>query len=270
MSDRPSTGSTETRAKPSLWGRRTFFAFVFIALITSIAANVALFRLASTNYGRLSEAQLDPFGLKRTSYPPDSPAGDAGRTLPAAVFFGDSRARGWPAPGVGGFRFVNRGIAGQTTAQVLGRFDAHVAPASPRVVILQAGINDLKAIPLFPERRAEIVADCKANLRRVADLAVGRGATVVVTTIFPPGDVTLDRRPVWSPDIERAVEEVNAELRTWASDRIVVLDAWTLLEDHGKLRGGLGVDTLHLNAKGYEVLNAELAKVLAGLPVQSK
>ncbi|MDB5295006.1 MAG: lysophospholipase L1-like esterase [Phycisphaerales bacterium] len=165
-----------------------------------------------------------------------------------------------------GYRYVDRGVAGQTTAQGRGRFEAQVTPVSPRVVVIQAGINDLKAIPLFPHRRNEIVADCKANLRHIASRAETSGATVIVTTIFPPGRVTLERRMVWSPEIERAVEEVNADLRGLGSDRVVVLDAWHLLEERGRLRDGYGIDTLHLSARGYAALNGELETILRGLP----
>jgi len=70
------------------------------------------------------------------------------------VFFGDSRAYDWPAPsGLEGLEFVNRGIGNQTTAQVLGRFEAHIAPLHPQVVVLQVGINDLKLIPCSRIRR---------------------------------------------------------------------------------------------------------------------
>jgi lysophospholipase L1-like esterase len=178
------------------------------------------------------------------------------------LFFGDSRARDWTAPNVPGYRFVNRGIGGQTTEQVRGRFDAHVAPLSPWIVVLQAGINDLKAIPLLPARRDQIVADCKANLRNIVSRARSAGATVIVTTIFPPGEVSLERRPIWSSDVGKSVEEVNADLRTLAGEGVVILDAWKLLEANGRLRDGLGIDTLHLNSKGYDVLNGELEKMI--------
>lgn len=240
---------------------------LFLALAVSVAANVLLYRQARATYVLLAEAQLDPYGLKHPGYPPAVPPASGGEALPVVAFVGDSRARDWPAPSAGGYRFVGRGVGGQTTEQVRGRWAADVAPLAPRVVVVQAGINDLKAIPLLPHRRAEIVADCKANLRDVVRRSADAGATVIVTTIFPPGAVTLDRRPVWSADVGRAVEEVNADLRTMAGGRVVVLDAWRLLAgDDGRLRDGYGRDTLHLTAAGYAALNAELAKVLGSMP----
>jgi len=245
---------------------RRFIApgLLLIALIASLAGNVRLYQQADENYRRVSETELDPYGLKHSHFPPDSPIG-AGKELPVVLFFGDSRALYWPAPGVAGYRCVNRGIGGQTTEQVRGRFDANVTPLSPRVIVLQAGINDLKAIPLLPWRRDQIVADCKANLHEIVKRSVDGGAIVVVSTVFPPGKVPLERKLEWSPEVEQAVEEVNADLRALASERVTVFDAWKILEDHGQLRDGYGLDTLHLSPAGYAALNAELEKVLEGL-----
>lgn len=249
--------------------RVALLVLTFLLLAASIAANMLLVGEATRDYRRISDTRLDPYGLKHPDFPPDRSApasstspGAGSAALPVVLFFGDSRAKQWPFPAVAGYRFVNRGIGDQTTEQVRGRFDAHVAPLSPRVVLVEAGINDLKAIPLLPYRREEIVADCKANLRQIVRRARDGGAVVIVSTIFPPGKVPLERRTVWSPEVEKAVEEVNAEIRGWAGEGVFVLDGWKLLEDHGKLRDGYGVDTLHLSARGYEVLNAELTKLL--------
>ena len=230
-----------------------------LSLVASLAGNILLYQQADESYRRLSEVELDPYGLKHAKFPADSPAGS---DLPVVLFFGDSRAMYWPAPTVAGCRYVNRGIGGQTTEQVRGRFAANVTPVSPRIMVLQAGINDLKAIPLLPYRRDQIIADCKANLHEIVKRAVDGGAIVVVSTVFPPGKVPLERKLEWSPEVEKAVEEVNADLRTLASDRVIVFDAWKTLEDHGQLRDGYGLDTLHLSAAGYAALNPELGKIL--------
>jgi lysophospholipase L1-like esterase len=246
--------------------RRFVLPVLLLALLAgALAGDVLLYQQASDSYRRLSETELDPYGLKHPHFPADAPAA---RELPVLLFFGDSRALYWPAPPVAGWRVINRGIGGQTTEQVRGRFDANVTPASPRILVLQAGINDLKAIPLLPWRRDEIVGDCKANLHEIVARARAAGATVIVSTIFPPGEVPLERKPQWSPDIEKAVEEVNADLRSMASDRVIVFDSWKILEDHGRLRDGYGLDTLHLSPAGYEALNAQLQNVLAAQATQ--
>ena len=244
------------------WLRGMFFGLFALALFASLFANVIFYRQFGRTYCEVSEVRLDPYGIKHAVFPPDS--GDPSGAL--VVFFGDSRAQQWPAPRVAGYRFANRGIGGQTSEQVRGRFDAHVKPLVPRLVLVQAGVNDLKTIPLFPQRREEIVSACKSNLREIITRASNDGATVIVTTIFPTGKVTLDRRPYWSPDIQKAIEEVNDDLRRLQGTHVIAFDAWKILQDRGRLRDEYAADTLHLSAKGYEALNAELAKLLAGLP----
>jgi hypothetical protein len=107
--------------------------------------------------------KLDPVGLSH--YPisadqlPDLPTSGV-----RVVFFGDSRAQEWNFPsGAEGFEFYNRGIGGQTSVQVVARFEEHVATVEPDIVVVQVGVNDLAMIPLVPERREELVANCKAN-----------------------------------------------------------------------------------------------------------
>ena len=85
---------------------------------------------------------------------------------------------------------------------------------------------------------------------------------VILTTIFPTGPVSLARRMQWSAEIDRAVEEVNEDLRALASEKVIVLDAYSVLQSGGHVPGDLAVDTLHMNGKAYERLNGELAKLL--------
>src|SRR4030095_16718149 len=126
---------------------------------------------------------------------------------------------------------VYRGIGQQTTAQVLGRFGQDIAPLKPGWIILQAGINDLKAIPLLPHRKASIIADCKKHLGQMVELSKATGARVVVTTIFPLGEVPLWRKPFWSDDVAPAIQEVNTYLATLASERVIVFDTAKVLAD---------------------------------------
>jgi lysophospholipase L1-like esterase len=89
------------------------------------------------------------------------------------------------------------------------------------------------------------------------------GTTVVLTTVFPTGDVPLARRPFWSSEIETAVLDVNETIRSLASERVIVLDAFAVLVDEdGRLRHDYANDELHLNDTGYKVLNRELQQIL--------
>jgi lysophospholipase L1-like esterase len=182
------------------------------------------------------------------------------------VFVGDSRAASWPPPAnLEGFEFINRGIGAQTSAQTLHRFKAQVKPLQPHIVILQVGINDLKTIPLFPERKEAILANCQGNIQQIVSQATSSGTIVILTTIFPTGRVPWERKLFWSPNVAEAVDEVNIFIRSLEAQNVIIFDAYSLLADNGVARDDYFQDTLHLNAAGYEALNVELGHILASL-----
>lgn len=235
-----------------------------VLLVLAVASDVFLVRVALEYFKRAEAIRLDPAGLKTYAGEQAAPPKDS----PILVFFGDSRALMWNAPeGQTRYRIVNRGIGYQTTAQILLRLDADVAELRPAVVVLEGGINDLKAIPEFPQRRAEIVADCEANLARIVAGCRRAGAEVVVVTIFEIGHVPLWRRPFWSKDVHEAVGEVNAYLRTLVGARVVLFDANPVLTDgRDEVEPPYQLDYLHLSAAGYDVMNRKLVPLLLALP----
>jgi lysophospholipase L1-like esterase len=248
----------------SLRRHRLLTVALLAALAGSLGLNWALFREAKHYYLLYNGLQLDPLGLAYYPSPPPAPAG--GRRGPRVLFYGDSRAVEWSPPAAPAHvEFVNRGVSGQTSAGALLRFDLHAAPARPDVVVIQVGINDLKAVALFPDRERRIVADCEERIGRLVAKARDAGAGVILTTIFPTGPVPPERRPFWSPEIRAAIERVNARIRALGADRVLVLDAHALLEERGEVRPAYARDTLHLNPAGYDVLNRELSRLLARL-----
>lgn len=240
----------------------TFGGTVLVLATTlSLAFNVYIFRRAEGYYRQLSEVSLDPLGLSQ--YNSESQAA----TQKRVVFVGDSRAAEWPAPSVEGFEFVNRGIGNQTTAQVLGRFSTHISPLHPTIVVIQVGINNLKTIPLFHERRDRIVLDCKDHLRQLVDQSTALGATVIVTTIFPVGPVPLERQLFWSSEVANSVDEVNDFVRSLEAPNVIVFDTFALLADeNGTTQSSYARDTLHLTVEGYTALNMALSELLSSLP----
>jgi lysophospholipase L1-like esterase len=234
-----------------------------ILLLASLFLNYYLFRQGRHYYLQLNETRLDPLGLSyyHTGPVAQDPA-NPGRMR--VVFFGDSRAASWPAPpGLDQFEFINRGIGSQTSEQVVLRFDHHVAPLRPQILVVQVGINDLKTIPLFPGRREAIVACCQENVRQIVRRATDLGATVILTTIFPLAEVPLERRLFWSDEVALAIDELNGYVHALAGENVVVLDAFAILaDDKGLVQTAYSRDLLHLNATGYEALNVVLARVL--------
>jgi len=235
-------------------------------LLVSVVLNCYLFNRGRGYYLQLNETRLDPLGL--SYYTADlegqSPGGPNQATV---VFLGDSRAESWRSPfGLDQFEFVNRGIGTQTSAQVVQRFDYHVEPLGPQIVVLQVGINDLKTLPIFPERKAEIIANCKANIREIVRRSNALGATVILTTVFPLGEVPIERRLFWSDDVASAIDEVNAYIRSLEGEWVLIFDAYGVLADHtGGTRAEYSKDLLHINARGYEALNDALVQMLVAL-----
>jgi lysophospholipase L1-like esterase len=247
-------------ALPSYRWRAAFAAVASVCLV-SLVANALLARTAFEYFKQTNAFRLDPVGLKAYAAERARPAPGH----PLLVFFGDSRALMWGQPQAAGYVVVNRGIGFQTTAQILGRVDRDVVDLHPDVVVLEAGVNDLKAIADFPDRRAEIVADCEANLGRIVDACRRAGATVVVTSVFELGDVSLWKRPFWSNDVATAVAEVNAYLPKLKGDRVILFDANRSLDDgRGHVWKPYQLDYLHLTPAGYSVLTPGLVSLLPG------
>jgi lysophospholipase L1-like esterase len=234
------------------------FIILCILLLTSIAANVIVYERAQQYYLQLNASHLDPLGLSAFA---DTPVN---AQSPLIVFFGDSRAANWPAPAqIENVTFINRGIGNQTTAQILGRFHAHVTPLHPQIVVLQAGINDLKTIPLFPDQKEAIIHNCKVNLKEIIDLSLAMDARIVITTIFPLGKLPIERRPFWSEDVRIAINDVNAYIGTLASDQVTVFETDKILANSdGMVYPQYSQDFLHLNPVGYAKLNEAILEIL--------
>ena len=240
--------------------------FLMVLLIGSLGLNSYLFSKTKQYYWELNATRLDPLGLN--AFPVGVGVDEGEMGVRTAVFFGDSRAAQWPNPdGLDGYRFYNRGIGSQTSVQVAARFQAHVAPLQPDIIIVQMCINDLKTIPLFPQNEQAIIQNCLANIDQVLAEAEQIGAEVILTTVFPVGDVPLERRIVWSPAIAEAVKTVNEHIRTKASSTVFIFDSYALLADaQNQLAPEFAYDELHLNDAGYVHLNTELVQFLNHSP----
>ncbi len=226
------------------------------ALAGMVVACVGLLGVARGRYRQELLVRLDPTSASKFVAANEK----LGPRLPGqrrVVLFGDSRVEMWGPPlVVDGAEVVNRGSSGETTAQGLLRVDRDVVALQPDVVVLQYGINDLKAIGVLPEREREVVEGCalrlEAIIRRIRREC---GATVVVLTVYPVGELPITRRMVWSDRTLAAVEEVNKRLRTLEGDGVVVVDCDPILGREGRMKADYALDDLHLLPAGYGALN---------------
>jgi lysophospholipase L1-like esterase len=217
------------------------------ALLASLAANAGLGLGCMELYRREQRVRLQP------AWPvPAAAARAEGRAQ--VLFLGDSRMQEWPDLPKARFVTVNAGGGGETTAQISLRAAATLDAVKPEIVVLQAGVNDLKTLGVLPERARETEARCLANLAALVELCRARGARVVVVPILPTASPSLLRRLVWSSEIEPARLRINTALRQRFANApgVSLLDEQVLAPD----TAGDYRDTLHFSAQGYAKLEA--------------
>ncbi|WP_287526503.1 GDSL-type esterase/lipase family protein [Okeania sp. SIO2C2] len=235
--------------------------------MVSVGLNFLFFNRSRKFYLQLNSLQLNPLAIK--FYPMDTnPKEIKNPNQKNVVFFGESRARGWNSPkDFDDFNFINRGISGQTTAQVLGRLNQHIKPLSADIIIVQIGVNDLYRIPIFPDNKETIIYDCKSNIKEIVSQSRQLGAVVIMTTIFPIAEVPLERKFFWSPDIVvKGIKEVNDFIYSLENEDVIIFDTKAILaNEQGKVREEYSRDFLHLNRAGYKALNDKLMPILQEL-----
>ena len=175
------------------------------------------------------------------------------------VFMGDSITDAW-GRSYGKFfpgrRYVNRGISGQTTPQMLVRFRPDVIALQPKVVLILAGTNDI-AGNTGPER----IEDIEGNLVSMAQLAQANGIRVVLSSVLPVCDYI-------QPQTARRPPEKIIALNSWMKDYcarngLVYLDYYSAMIDRrSMLKKELTYDGLHPNTAGYEVMEPLASKAI--------
>ena len=155
--------------------------------------------------------------------------------------------------------YVNRGISGQTTAQMLLRFRQDVIDLEPEAVVILAGTNDI-AQNQGPVPLDEIMD----NLVSMAELARANDIAVVMCSVLPAADYSW--RPGLEPD--RKIPELNSMIRKYCdkTDATYVDYFHAMTDGNNGLRDDLGDDGVHPNLKGYRtmgpLLEAGLQKAL--------
>ena len=180
------------------------------------------------------------------------------KTEQRVVFMGDSITDSWDSPAYGGFfpgkPYVNRGISGQTTPQMLIRFRRDVIELKPKVVVILAGTNDIAGNT--GPTTLEAIED---NLKSMAELASANRIRVVLASVMPVSDYEMrDGKPL-NQTTRRPPEKILA-LNKWIQEfaranRHVYLDYFSAtVDDKGFLKDELSNDGLHPNAEGYKVM----------------
>lgn len=179
------------------------------------------------------------------------------------VFFGDSITDFWRLNEYfPNSDFVNRGISGQVTSEMLGRFKADVIDLKPEAVVILAGTNDLA--------RGTTLDVIKNNLTVMAELAKLHKIRVICASVLPVSDYHKAANPQWERTRFRPpslIRQLNDWLKTFSatpSNGCTYLDYYSAMVDKdGFLKAELADDGLHPNAAGYRVM-APLAAAAIG------
>lgn len=175
----------------------------------------------------------------------------ASKKDPDAVFIGDSITEGWSYYFSDFFdsnNYLNRGISGQTTEQMLLRFRRDVIDLNPKTTVILAGINDIAQNTKFYGIKVSA-----GNIFSMVELAQSHGIKPIICSVLPAD------RFNWNPSIlpSDLVKEMNQLLRSYAEDnQIMYLDYYAAMNNNkGGLRSELTNDGVHVTKEGYSLMN---------------
>jgi lysophospholipase L1-like esterase len=166
------------------------------------------------------------------------------------VFMGNSITEGWinqRPEFFNGRPYINRGIGGQTTPQMLIRFRADVVALKPKVVVLLCGINDI-AGNTGPST-LEMIED---NIASMTEIALANNIKVVLSSVLPAYDFP------WRPNMEPApkVMALNKWIKAYAAQKkVVYLDYFSaMVDERNGMKSIYHTDEVHPNKAGYAAM----------------
>jgi lysophospholipase L1-like esterase len=255
--------------------RTLLFAAPLLLALTATAQNPAPPTIPSTAspslyHYRASRLAIytDDFGeLKRYR------DADAALKPPAAgenrvVFLGDSITDYWKLEDYfPGKPYINRGIDGQTTPQMLVRFRQDVINLQPKVLLVLAGTNDVAGVT-GPTRNENI----EANYASFAELARLHHIHLVFASLLPVNNYTADAKESFALRPRERILALNTWLKDYcAKNGFVYLDYFSaVVDDKGMLKRNLSDEGLHPNASGYKIMaplaEKAITRAIAGKP----
>lgn len=175
------------------------------------------------------------------------------------VFMGNSITEGWKDIDPDFFKdkpYINRGISGQTTPQMLVRFRADVVNLKPKVVVILAGTNDI-AGNTGPST-LEMIED---NIASMVDISEANDIKVVLCSVLPVYDYP------WKPGLNPAqkIVDLNKWIKTYAEkNKIAFADFFTpMADERNGMKKEYSEDGVHPNLTGYKLMNPIVEKAIS-------
>ncbi|MGD1025096.1 MAG: SGNH/GDSL hydrolase family protein [Candidatus Sulfotelmatobacter sp.] len=235
-----------------------FFSVVLLS-ISALAQEPAAPAIPSTGFAGLDQYRASRIAVFTDDFGQLSRYRDANAALkpPApgenrVVFFGDSITDIWHLDAYFPSKpYLNRGIGGQTTPQMLDRFRQDVIDLHPKVVVILAGTNDI-AGNTGPMR----LEDIEANYASMAELARAHDIIVIYSSVLPVHNYTPRSHDLFAQRSPEKILELNRWLKSYcASSGCLYLDYFSaMVDDKGLLKRDLADDGLHPNAAGFKIM----------------
>jgi lysophospholipase L1-like esterase len=235
------------------------FAVLFLSLCAAAQQATQPVTLPSTGHPGLDKYRASRVAVYTDDYGQLARYRDANAALkpPAVgenriVFFGDSITDIWNiAESFPGKPYINRGIGGQTTSQMLVRFRQDVIKLEPKAVVILAGTNDIAGNtgPISND-------DIEANYSSLAELARAHNIRVVFSSILPVHNYTPKAEEFFAQRPPERILSLNRWIKDYcAANDLIYLDYFSaMVDDKGLLKRDLADDGLHPNKAGYAIM----------------
>ncbi|MBS4056083.1 MAG: SGNH/GDSL hydrolase family protein [Bacteroidales bacterium] len=220
---------------------------------TSILIIMALFANSQNEQSPTDWANLNRYAHANASLAPAAPGESR------VVFMGNSITEFWSVFDSSFFLnkpYINRGISGQTSPQMLLRFRQDVIGLKPAVVVILAGINDI-AGNTGPATTEQIFG----NIVSMAELARTNGIRVVICSVLPAFDFP------WRPGLNPSdkIVALNTMIKDYCTDNLIVyVDYYSAMADKNRaLNKAYTDDGVHPTRAGYKVMDELVEKGIA-------
>lgn len=175
-----------------------------------------------------------------------------------AVFMGNSITEGWANQHPQFFTsngFVGRGISGQTTSQMLCRFQSDVIDLKPQLVVIMAGTNDIARNTGYISHKHIV-----QNIKSMCELAKINKITPILCTILPAYEFG------WNKDVNPAeeIKLLNDMIKQYANqNKISFVDYYShMVDERGGMPSEIAEDGVHPNSKGYDIMEPIVLKAI--------
>jgi lysophospholipase L1-like esterase len=168
------------------------------------------------------------------------------------IFYGDSITDKWSlSQYFPGRNYINRGISGQTTSQMLLRFRQDVIDLDPQIVVVLAGTNDIAG-----NTGPISIEDIEGNITSMAELARAHDIALVLSSVTPVNNYTPVSQRFFADRPPAEILRLNEWMKAYcANTNCYYLDYFdSMVDGSGLLRRGLSEDGLHPNDAGYKIM----------------